>query len=310
MARQVFRILALDGGGIRGFFTARLLSRIEAARPGWLERVDLIAGTSTGSIISFALAMGMAADEIAAIYEKSAARIFSTSLRERLLDAGGLIGPRYDVRRLAALLRQVFRDTRLGDLDRKVLVPAFNIDDGNPDPARRRWKPKLFHNFPGPTGDPGALVRDIALYSSAVPVVFAPVDGYIDGGVFAANPTLCAVAQTQDSRSLPVPPRFEELRVLSLGTGKSPLHIPPSSADWGMVQWAKPLLGLVLDAGVAAVDYQCRQFLNDRYHRLNPWLDGRPILLDDIEALPLLRQAAEASDLGPTLEWLDRAWMA
>lgn len=308
MARQAFRILALDGGGIRGFFTARLLSRIEALRPGWLERVDLIAGTSTGSIIAFALALGMAAGEIATIYERSAARIFSTSLRDRLLDAGGLIGPRYDVRRLAALLRQVFHDLRLGDLNRNILVPAFNLDDGNPDPARRRWKPKIFHNFPGATGDCNALVRTVALYSSAVPVVFAPVDGYIDGGVFAANPTLCAVAQTQDSRSLSAPPRFEDLRVLSLGTGKSPLHIPASSVEWGMVQWAKPLLGLVLDAGVAAVDYQCRQLLDDRYHRLNPWLDGRPILLDDIEALPLLEQAAEAADLGPTLEWLDRSW--
>jgi patatin-like phospholipase/acyl hydrolase len=310
MTRQVFRILTLDGGGIRGFFTARLLCRIESARPGWLDRVDLIAGTSTGSIIAFALARGMAAGDIAAIYEKSAARIFSTSLRERLLDAGGLIGPRYDVRRLAAVLRQVFHDLRLRDLDRKVLVPAFNLDDGNPEASRRRWKPKIFHNFPGPTGDPGALVRQVALYSSAVPVVFAPVDGYIDGGVFAANPTLCAVAQTQDRRSLALPPRFDDLRVLSLGTGKSPLHIPERSVEWGMVQWAKPLLGLVLDAGVAAVDYQCRQLLDDRYHRLNPWLDGRPILLDDIEALPLLRQAAEATDLEPTLEWLDRAWSA
>lgn len=309
MAEREFRILTLDGGGVRGLFTAGLLGRLEQARPGSLSRADLLAGTSTGAVIALALAMGMPAGEIAAMYEKSSPRIFQSSLGERLLDAGGLIGPRYDVRKLAAILRQVFRDVRLGDLSKRILVPAFQLDDQNPNTARRTWHPRLFHNFPGPDSGADRLARDVALYSSAVPAVFAPVDGYIDGGVFAANPTLCAVAKSQDRRSVPAPVALEELRVLSLGTGKSPLHVPGRHLDWGLLQWAKPLLGLVLDAAVTVVDYQCRQLVGEHYHRLNPWLDGRPILLDDADALPELRWAAEATDLAPTLEWMDRFWL-
>lgn len=306
--RRVYRILALDGGGVRGFFTALLIARLAEARPLWLEQTDFVAGTSTGAIIALSLAMGMRPREIAAIYENEANRIFSATLGDRLLDAGGLIGPRYSVRKLAAILRSVFRDMRLGDLDKQVLVPAFDLDDDNPDPARRRWKPKLFHNFPVAGGDGDMLARQVALYSSAVPAVFASVDGYVDGGVYAANPALCAVAQSLDERMFDTPLQLRELRVLSIGTGKSPLHIAGNDLSWGIAQWAKPLLGLVLDAGVSVVDYQCEQFLGERYHRLNPWLDGEPVFLDDAQALPLLRAAARAADLGPTLAWIDRAW--
>ena len=305
IAAQPYRILALDGGGIRGLLTAHLLVRLEEKRPGCLACFDLIAGTSTGSIIALSLAAGFSPAEIAGLYEHNVRRIFETSLAERIREVGGLIGPRYSARRLAAVLRSVFSDRRLGDLDRRVLVPAFDLDDENPDPARRRWKPKLFHNFPGPTGDEDSLARDVALYSSAVPAVFEAVDGYVDGGVFAANPTLCAVMLTQDERLAGARPSLDALRVLSLGTGRGPLHLGPEAHEWGLAQWARPLLGLVLDAGVDMVNYQCRQLLHARYHRFNPWIDGTPILLDNVEALPRLREAADAADLAPTLAWLD-----
>ncbi len=307
---SVFRVLALDGGGVRGFYTALLLARLAEARPQWLADVDFVAGTSTGAIIALGLAMGMGPRDIAAIYEREAQRIFSMNLTDRILDAGGLIGPRYSVRTFAAILRGVFRDVRLGDLGKRVLVPAFDLDDENPYPARRRWKPKLFHNFPAQGGDAAMLARRVALYSSAVPAIFASVDGYIDGGVYAANPTLCAVAQSLEEEPGNPPRTLRNLRVLSIGTGQSPLHIKGDSLNWGLAQWAKPLLGLVLDAGVTVIDYQCRQLMGRRYHRLNPWLDGKAVLLDDADAMPLLGQAAREAELAPTLEWLDTVWSA
>jgi hypothetical protein len=90
-----------------------------------------------------------------------------------------------------------------------------------------------------------------------------------------------------------------------VGTGRGALYIGEESERWGLAQWAKPLIGLTLDAGVDAVDYQCRQLLGEHYHRLNPWLEGAPIRLDDTDALPRLAAAAEAADLEPTLAWLD-----
>lgn len=299
------RILSFDGGGVRGYYSALLLARLERERPHFAAHFDFIAGTSTGSIIALGLASGLDAAALADLYGHHARRIFETTLGERLRDANGLIGPRYSVHRLTAVLRNVFGDLRLGDLSRRVMIPAFSLDDGNPDPLHRRWKSKLFHNFPGPTGDRDLLARRAALYSSAVPAVFAPVDGYVDGGVFAANPTMCAVALTQDERLGIEHASLDALRVLSVGTGRAALHIGEEARDWGLVQWARPLLGLMLDAGVGTVDYQCRRLLGAHYHRLNPWIDGVPILLDDIEAFPRLAAAAETADLAPTLAWFD-----
>jgi hypothetical protein len=299
------RILSLDGGGIRGYFSALLLARLERERPGFVSHFDLLAGTSTGSIIALGLAAERSAAVLAELYARNAPRIFETSFGERLRDANGLIGPRYSTRRLAAVLRNVFGDLRLGDLKRRVLVPVFRLDDANPDSARRRWRPELLHNFPVPTGAPDLLAYRAALYSSAVPAIFAPSDGYVDGGVFAANPTLCAVTLTQDASVTGEKPALSDLEALSVGSGLAPLHIGSEGGDWGLAQWARPLLGLMLDGGVEMVDYQCRQFLGSNYHRLNPWLEGEPIRLDDAEAFPRLAAAAEAADLAPTLAWLD-----
>ena len=303
---RTWRILSIDGGGVRGYYSALLLARLCEARPGWLESFDLIAGTSTGAIIALSLALEMKPTDIAAIYAREADRIFATNLVDTVLDAGGLIGPRYDVRRYAAILRQVFRDARFADLKRKVLVPAFDLSDDNPDPARRRWKARLLNNLAGQEAVPDLLLRRAALYSSAVPAVFATADGYIDGGVFAANPALCALTLSLDTAALPEPAQLDSVQLLSVGTGCSALRIEGERLQWGLTQWARPLIGVMFDAGVGMVDYQCRQLLGERYHRLNPWLDGKEIELDDAAAIPVLRQAADSVKLDDTLAWIDR----
>lgn len=307
-APRPWRILAIDGGGVRGYYAALLIDRLSRARPGWLDSLDLIAGTSTGAIIAMSLALGMSPADIAGIYAREVDRIFSTRLVNQLLDAGGLIGPRYDVRRFAAILRQVFHDARFAEFSRKVMVPAFDLDDEHPDPARRRWRARLLHNLAGPGASPDLLVRRAALYSSAVPAVFATADGYIDGGVFAANPALCALSLSLDPEANPAPPPLEAVHLFSVGTGCSPLHIEGERLQWGLTQWARPLLGVMFDAGIDMVDYQCRQLLGARYHRLNPWLDGPEIELDDAGALPVLKRAADAVVLDEALDWIGRNW--
>ncbi len=309
-ADGIYRILALDGGGMRGYLTARLLQRLEEMRPGWISKVDLFAGTSTGSIIALALAYSLSTREISTIYARDAPKIFAVSLTDRLLDGGGLIGPRYRVRRLGALLRGVFHDLRLVDLDKRVLVPAFRLDGADPTDSHRRWRPQLFHNFPDAGANEQLTARQVALYSSAVPAVFASVDGYVDGGVYAANPTLCAIAQTLASAQAATGGLgIDRLHVLSVGTGLGSLRIEGDRLDWGLMQWARPLLGLVLDAGTAAVDFQARHLLGSAYHRLNPWIEGEPIMLDDVEAIPRLERIAATASLDSTVAWLDQQWM-
>jgi len=108
------------------------------------------------------------------------------------------------------------------------------------------------------------------LYTAAAPTYFPSVDGYIDGGVYANNPSMCALAQTQDDRYFDPPTKINDVVLLSLGTGTSLFHIKKETLDWGYVQWIKPLTSLMLDGISAIAHYQSEQILRDRYHRLAP----------------------------------------
>jgi hypothetical protein len=113
----------------------------------------------------------------------------------------------------------------------------------------------------------------------------------VDGGVFAANPAMCAFAEVM---------RFEpaaDIFLLSLGTGqRTHKRSFDDVADWGLVEWAKPILDVVFDGVSDAVDYQLRHALDEgHYWRLQVELDRAADALDDAgeENLRLLRQQAE-----------------
>jgi len=76
-SRKPFNILSLDGGGVRGAFTAGCLLRLEEECPGFLRSFDLIAGTSTGSIIALCLAKGISITDIGEQYRDACPHIFN-----------------------------------------------------------------------------------------------------------------------------------------------------------------------------------------------------------------------------------------
>ena len=180
----------------------------------------------------------------------------------------------------------------------------------NKAPGFRTWKPKLFHNFPGSDSDAEQLARSVAAYTSAAPTYFESVDGYVDGGVYATNPSVCALAQTQDVR-IPVDERadLEDLRLLSLGTGRSLRYIEGKTHDWGYVQWIRPLLDIMLDGVNGIAHYQCSQLLGTRCHRVAPTFPpGRPIGMDAVGDIPYLVDFASHLDLSETAGWLRTNW--
>lgn len=304
-----YRIVALDGGGIRGLLSLVVIQRLEQACPGWLASADLLAGTSTGGIIALGLAHGVPLDELRALYEQRGAQIFNDSWIDNALDLGNTVGAQYSNRELKRELRRIFGETRLGDLSRRVLIPAFDLDNGHADPALRGWSPKFFHNIAGPDSDGDRLAWQVALYTSAAPTYFPSVDGFIDGGVVTNNPSMAALAQAQDHRSLIPPPSPGEIALLSLGTGTSLMRIERKTLDWGRAQWVSPLLSIMLDGVMGVADYQCRQMLGGRYHRLAPVFPPEQVIgLDAVDRIADLVAFAEALDLRPTIEWLESTW--
>lgn len=305
-----YRILSLDGGGIRGLATVIMLQRLEQAAPGWLERTDLIAGTSTGGIIALALGKGVPLEELRSLYETKARRIFDDSWLDDLRDLGNLTGAQYGNKALKAELSRIFGTKTLADLRKRVLVSAFRLDNEHPDPARRGWAPKFFHNFPGEDSDGDMPVVKVALYTSAAPTYFPSVDGYIDGGVCANNPSMAALAQTQDRRAFRDPPPLNRIALFSVGTAAPKMRIARKNMDWGVAQWAKPLVHLMLDGTMGIADYQCRQFLGDRYHRLDPpFPAARAVPMDAVNRIPELIAFAESADINAAAEWLRRFWL-
>jgi len=307
-----YRVVSIDGGGIRGLVTTVLLQRI-VATPGLtnlLESIDLVAGTSTGGLLALGIANQLDLAKIRDLYVLKGPEIFDDSWLDDLVDLGKLRGADYDTKPLRRELKKLFDDTTLGQLKRRVLITAFDLDNEAPNAAERTWKPKLFHNFPGPGSDRASLAVDVGLYTTAAPTYFPSVDGYIDGGVYANNPAMCALAQTQDRRYSPTP-ALDEVLLLSLGTGTSLQYIKGQSHDWGYAQWVKPLINLMLDGTAGIADFQCSQILRERYHRLAPVFPaGKTVPLDDIEKIPYMIEFAEALPIENTVDWLKQNWNA
>ena len=305
-----YRILSFDGGGLRGVVSAVLLERLQQAHPGFLDDIALMAGTSTGGLIALGLRRGLTPAALREMYLQHGRRIFDAGLWRRVRSLGTVAGARYPASGREQVLRELLGvDTRLDQLAGAVLITAFDLDPPAADPAQANWKPKLFHNLPGDDSDGARLAWQVGMATSAAPTYFPSFDGYVDGGVYANNPAMCALAQTQDPRSGgPVP--WGDIRLLSLGTGIVRTVVPGQTVDWGYLQWAPRLVALLSDGVSGIADYQCRMMLGDaQYQRYAPFLPpGHNVAMDDVDALPWLVEWAGTLPLQPLLDWLETAW--
>lgn len=284
MAKPI-RILSIDGGGVRGLIPALVLSKLEKLTGlPTCKLFDLIAGTSTGGMLALGLTMpdphgrpAHSAGQMAALYERESAKIFSPSFFHRLRL---LTEHKYASKGIEGVLDQYFGAARLKDSLTSVLVPSFEIE---------RYFP-FFFKSDNARVNPGYdfAIKDVALATSAAPTYFephrisasTPGDYYalIDGGVFANNPAACALVEAMKRY-----PNSGEFLVISLGTGGRLSSLPLSKAkSWGLAGWAKPVFDLVLDGGSATVDYQLQQISKSgQYFRFQPVLHPGSLAMDN-----------------------------
>ncbi len=291
----MYKILSIDGGGIRGILPARVLERLETHVPGIVQEFDLYAGSSTGAVLAAGFASGFDPRFMRQMYQGFGEQVFADSIWDDLRDLKYILGADYSIDNLKALLERVIGETTLGDLEKKVLIATFDLKDESRDPPR--WKPKFFHNYPDSRGDSQEKLVDVVIRSAAAPIYFPIYQGYIDGGVSAINPSMCALAQAFNEG-------FLDLRLLSLGTGNNPRWLDEQNGDWGVYQWGLNLVNLVMDGGSEVADYQCRQILKDQYFRLQPQL-LKPIGMDEWRSTDELLEIADAIDLEPILAWFE-----
>jgi len=331
------RILALDGGGIRGIITARWLARLEEVLGGPVaRRFDILAGTSTGAILACAVARGIPAADIVEMYRRHGREVFPPPgeaawswLRRAVAQAAS--APIYDGVGLERVLRRQLGEVLLGDLPARplLLLTAFN--------TLTRTMTVIKHDRPRWAAMP---LWQAAKASSSAPVYFpAHVTGVlgspaplIDGGVAANNPAACALAEAVrvnransgtdtifpqgDGTGTVAPtvegeygicPRisaaFDQFVVASFGTGHATRPITVEQArQWGPLEWALPILNLLMDGSGDVVDYLVGQLIPPgRYFRLQVPLDAAHDEMDDageanIDALLAAAETCLAGD--------------
>ncbi|MFQ6018742.1 MAG: patatin-like phospholipase family protein [Kiloniellaceae bacterium] len=276
------RVLALDGGGIRGIIPALVLERIEQSIGKPISDLfHMVAGTSTGGL----LALGLTAPDghgtgprfggadAVALYRDRGADIFSRSFRYRIGTLGGLTDAKYSAKGLEDVLEAQFGETWISEALVDVFVTAYDIEARTPR-FLKSWKARGESLAAGETAaDRDLLMRAAARATSAAPTYFDPArvesragrsNCLVDGGVFANNPAMCALAS-----ALKIYPGAQRHLVLSLGTGELERKISCDKAeDWGLVGWARPVLDIVFDGVSDTVDYQLRQNRALAYFRL------------------------------------------
>lgn len=233
---RLFRILSIDGGGIRGVFPATYLAEIERRFLGGgsiASHFDLIAGTSTGGIIALALGHGMTGREALEIYTERGERIFpSKGVVGRLRRAiRWVTKPKHDQTALKTELLKVFGDKVLDLSQKRLVIPSFEGRHGEP------FLYKTPHH-PDYQKDRHKRFAHVALHTTAAPSYYPGVDddGFvmIDGGIWANNPVMNALVDALACYDVP----RENIRILSIGTGESTFTVDEKARNGGAAKWA------------------------------------------------------------------------
>jgi patatin-like phospholipase/acyl hydrolase len=295
-----FRILSIDGGGIRGVFPAAFLAEIEKRfldGASIANHFDMISGTSTGGIIALALAHGMTAQQALGIYTERGENIFPrpVGLAKLTTMLRWAVKPKHDQSKLKDELLRIFADKVLDDAQSRLVIPSFEGRHGEP------FIYKTPHH-PDYQKDRHKKFAHVALHTTAAPSYYPGVDddGYvmIDGGIWANNPVMNALVDALACFDV----AREDVRILSIGTGESTFTVDEKARRGGLKEWA------FLRAFNAAGRAQSRNALGQAYLlagknnvvRIDVPESDTPIAMDDvdrsIQELPLVaRSLVEAA---------------
>lgn len=290
-----FQILSFDGGGLKGLFPAAVLAAVEEDLGVTIaDHFDLIAGTSTGGLIALALGAGMRPKEVVDFYVSRGPAIFGAGRR-----IGRLWRSKHGPERLRAALVDVFGDRVLGTSDKRLVIPSYSLDSNDVYVFKTRHHDRLRR-------DHRELMVDVAMATTAAPL-FLPVfqlrnNRLIDGGVWANNPTLIAVAEATSMLGVPL----DRLRILSMGTTDECVDLGSRLDRGGLIQWARPA-GNVLLRGQAIGSFHAAEHLvgSGNITRIDSPVPAGVFRLDRINAARIRGLAEDvARTASPAIEHL------
>lgn len=265
--KDIIKILAIDGGGIRGIIPAILLAEIEKVTGKKIyELFDFFTGTSTGGILTLLLNKPnpLPASELIELYKGSdGEKIFKKNFFTLLNYV--FKGPKYDKSGIESVLSEKLGDMHLKDTLNPVLVTSYETECRNAT---------FFSNYDSRYKD--LYSKDVARATSAAPTYFEPLNiktngTFIDGGVAANNPAMCAYVEVLKLlKKEGIDPDSKKIIVVSLGTGTATnSYCYSEMKKWTPIDWIKgPLISSFFDGNSNTVEYQLKQIVKaDCYYR-------------------------------------------
>lgn len=284
---RLFRILALDGGGLRGAFTAAVLAQWDAMLENgdgtnFVKHFDMIAGTSTGAILAIGLGLGLTPKAMLEFYRTQGPHIFPKDRKLR-----HWLKSKHDSQTLRGTLETIFRDRSLSkDSCCRLVIPTVRAIHGEAEVI-------VTAHDPDRTAFRDISAVEAALASSAAPTYFdeavvdsdIAVQSYLDGGLWANNPVLPAIAEA--IRHLRIP--LDRIDVLSVGTMGNEADFT-ASLGLGKAGWAPTSADLFFAAQEHAATILADALLSRARHLRVNQQTPTEIKLDDTEAITDMAQ--------------------
>ena len=238
-----FKILSLDGGGIKGFYSAELIRLCEekfCLNSSMARYFDMIAGTSTGGIMALGLGLEMPADEIVSFYRDDGRVIFpplpSLRVGQCTRFISSLFRPKLEHQRLEHALRTRFGNRLLGESVTRLVVPAFMM----PKTEIAVFKTDHHADF---RKDHATPIWKVARSTSAAPTYLKGLEHsesgkiFIDGGVWANNPVMVAIIDALSAYDI----EPDQIKVFSIGTGNPPFQLKQAQIFGGLFSWKEAI---------------------------------------------------------------------
>jgi uncharacterized protein len=289
-----FRILALDGGGIKGTFSAAVLATLEEMNPGLrlADHFDLICGTSTGGIIALGLGLGRTAGDILRFYEEHGPTIFPATRTVGILGRTinhWLFSPKFDQRPLRDALTGVFKGHLLGESAKRLVIPSYDATRGDIKLFKTAHHASLKQDL-------HCTAVDVALATSAAPTYFEHAttdrgDLHIDGGIWANCPVVVGILEALVMLEQPL----HTIEVLSIGTTDEPFSVSQAEGRWGAVRRGSRIPELLLQAQHSAALAQARLLIRKRLRRIDVTVQPGRFTIDDSRRIRELRNLGEST---------------
>jgi len=306
----MFKILSLDGGGIRGAFIAALLAKLQESLDQPINKYfDLITGTSTGGLIAVALGMGMSAARIKALYQAGGPAIFTRPpprlskifrggldaiLRKYKIsvDTEWLYQSKYRSDILKKILEEQLGDRPFGDARSRLVVPSVDLSAAKIIVFKTPHRPHF-------TRDRHFRAVDVIMATTAAPSYFPSASieagsSYCDGGIWANNPALVgyveAIRIAAECRRPAIDELFAEqdVHMLSIGTGRAAYFVSPDAGEAGLKWWAPRLLNISSEAQSEGIHWQMKYLLGERYFRIDFDIPSGDWALDAVQNIDAL----------------------